>query len=207
VRFFCLTRAQCSFLFEFDGFRPTWFGLEDSGENSTITGLVKINSLQLDGARDGSAWQCLPCAPGTAASAGQVCFVLLFGHTRTHTSRTKDMCLPCAPGTFSAGNQSTCTPCVGQSFTSTEGETSCLQCGAGTQANPTHTDCTSACIFTAPGNVTYDLSSLKSPDMYGPIVDPNNHQYYISVCDKTDRNHACHDSEGRPITSYICQVK
>jgi hypothetical protein len=75
-------------------------------------------------------------------------------------------------------------------------------------------------------NVTFDLRPLVSPDMYGPIIDTDLHQlmaiesrfcfcmflnqnqirYYISICDKTDRRHACKDKDGKEIESFICQV-
>lgn len=174
------------FIMVFDGFS---YG---SATNDPIHGLVKIHSLRVTGARDGSAAECALCPRGTFSAVGQ------------------DSCTPCARGTASntTGTPVSCAMCQGNSFAGTTGQTACLACGAGTTASADHATCVTSCMFrpTAGDELVYDLRSLVSPEMWGPLPDASGNSYFMSVCDKTDRRHMCHTADGRPVEAFVCQV-
>lgn len=172
-----------SFIFSFDGFA-------NFVTNSAV-GVVRISEIRLSGARDGSAFECLPCRNGTASGAGQ------------------DFCMRCPPGTYSKGNQSwPCLPCTDNQVSSGWESWNCTECKRGTRANADNTLCVSDCTFSASAQTSFNLQQLDSSStMYGPLYDLNQHVYYMSLCHKVPfAESPCVDANGDKVDARICQI-
>ena len=175
-------RGVYSFVFSFSGI------LSNLGPEAQI-GVLQIHSLRLDGARDGSASECLPCAAGTASASKE------------------DYCRPCPAGTSSGEGQAwPCAQCSGNGIAPTDGSANCTECGFGTNPTSDSTDCTTSCLFSS-GGTSFNLQALSSEQMFGPVVDDNRHQYYMSICGRVAPNASpCINEDGQVINSRTCQV-
>jgi hypothetical protein len=159
---------------------------------SQLIGMLQVRNLHVYGARDGSARECRPCRNGTASGDLQ------------------DFCRQCPPGTFSEHGQPwPCRPCGSNEVSSVSGSAKCVACGRGTQPNDAHTECETTCLFQGdePGLV-FNLQPLHNAEqMYGPVYDPKQNEYYLSVCDHVPSSKSpCVDPEGARINSMMCQV-
>ncbi len=97
---------------------------------SAVHSMVRISNLRVYGARDGSAYECVPCRNGTASGVEQ------------------DSCRLCPPGTSSGHGQAwPCTPCGSNEVSEKPGSPSCTKCGRGTQPNEIKTECETTCRF------------------------------------------------------------
>ncbi len=168
-----------SFLLTFDG--------AASGSNA----VARVHSLRVSGARDGSAYECRPCRNGTASSAQQ------------------DFCGICPAGTAAAGGQAApCPPCTRNTASFVAGSRVCQECGRGTHPNADHSECDTDCLFEVDANTKFNAQPLHNADiMYGPIIDSNDHQYFLSVCDRVPVNSTpCLDDNGDHVNSLLCQI-
>jgi hypothetical protein len=130
---------------------------------------------------------------------------------QTVTGGTKNTCEKCPKGQYGPGGSGGCNYCEGNTYTYDAGFAECVECGAGSSANQAHTECDMHdCRFNV-GSSQYDLKALDkgqavSGDMYGPIRDTSQHDFWINMCSRktaSDRN--CLDTSHNPIESFVCQ--
>lgn len=146
---------------------------------------VSISKIQITNTLSGGAISCTPCANGTYSDAAtSLCDPCPLGQTSTpdHTG-----CAACPANTFSEAAGSNCYPCLPQ-----------------TTANQAHTDCIDTCSFTINGEV-YDINPLATNGPVGPAANGGAYSYYFNLCSRGGFNYYCHDFEGNPLETHVCQ--
>jgi len=173
----------------FHALKWTFYKQDPNGVSRTARAI--INSITISGTNTGGASKCVGCLAGSYVPPLGV------------------QCLQCGVGSSSANNSASCTQCPANTFNDRVGGP-CIDCGAGTTSVIGSSDCYTDCTYTArvsTGNYTYDLLPLRHIDeMYGPIFDSRNMEYYINVCSRQHHNHTCFDGAGNAIESYACQI-
>ncbi|KAG9280237.1 hypothetical protein AMEX_G2919 [Astyanax mexicanus] len=152
-----------------------------------VNDIVKIYSITVTNALDGSASSCHACALVSQESGSS--------------------CVPCPPGHFIDKDTNQCQECPPNTFLSGHhiyGQEACQSCGPGSRSNKEHSVCFSDCSFSHTDQnrtFTYDLSALSSVGsiMNGPSFTSKGtkyfHQFNISLCGAEGRKVAvCTDN-------------
>mmetsp|Transcript_20113 Transcript_20113/g.77009 ORF Transcript_20113/g.77009 Transcript_20113/m.77009 type:complete len:1776 (+) Transcript_20113:103-5430(+) len=152
---------------------------------------VIITQITVSHDVDGGAPECVDCPAGSfSAHSGE------------------EVCTPAPAGSYVAEPGSTsATPCPAGTFSSEEGATECDMCGENVDSNDDRTGCDVSCRFDYQGH-TYDMLAMARTDgeMYGPVTDLDNNDYYLNACTDQHNNRTCFSGHGTPIDTYACQV-
>ncbi|KAL7828130.1 hypothetical protein AOLI_G00312820 [Acnodon oligacanthus] len=152
-----------------------------------VNDIVKMYSITVTNALDGSASSCHACAL-VSQESGSSCVPCPAGH---FIDKDTNQCQECPPNTFLSGHH-------------IYGVEACQQCGPGSKSNKEHSVCFSDCSFSHTDQnrtLTYDLSALSSVGsiMNGPSFTSKGtkyyHQFNISLCGPEGRKVAvCTDN-------------
>ncbi|XP_026877084.2 endosome/lysosome-associated apoptosis and autophagy regulator family member 2 isoform X1 [Electrophorus electricus] len=152
-----------------------------------VNDIVKIYSITVTNAIDGTASSCHACALVSQEGGSS--------------------CVPCPPGHFIDKDTKQCQECPPDTFLSGHhiySQEACQPCGPGSRSNKEHTACFSDCSFSHTDQnrtLTYDLSALSAVGsiMNGPSFTSKGtkyyHQFNISLCGAEGRKVAvCTDN-------------
>lgn len=171
------------------------FTRDDQGTGQGINDRAIIYKIDAQNTAEGGAIACTSCLPG---------------YFNPYPNRPT--CTPASIGFYSPGSVTQQTPCIDNTFTDKEGQSSCQSCGENVNALSDHSACDVTCTLTtttlADGLNTYDVTPLTRNDneMYGPIWDNRNQTYYLNMCEKQHNGHTCFSADNVPLETYVCQV-
>ena len=151
---------------------------------------------------------------GLGGTGGRVCRDCLAG---THARAGEAWCEACPAGSSSGARSTECALCAEDTYNDVAGG-ECRACGTNVHAPAGSAACDTSCAFSPAPGVTYDLSMLRRPTMYGPIYDSTLFSFYVNLCSRYNASASasgeeeenkdsapCHDEEGNPIESFACQ--
>lgn len=152
---------------------------------------VMISMINVSHDVDGGAPACSPCEVGYYSSHGG-----------------EEACTIAPAGTYVPEEGAT-SPinCPDGQYSSVEGASACNLCGENVDSTPDRTGCVVDCLFDFEGH-TYDMRQMAREDgeMYGPIFDEENNEYYLNACTMEHNDHTCFNGHGQPIETFACQV-